>query len=108
MGYRNEYDIDFDANGEIFAFDSDMEWDIGTPWYRPTRIAHATGGSDLGWRSGSGKWPVYYPDSLPPVLDIGPGSPTGRFRYRGKVPRKVSARLLCRGLDVRHHVRDSI
>lgn len=77
LGYRNQYDFDFDPNGEIFTYDSDMEWDMGTPWYRPTRIAHATSGSDLGWRSGSGKWPVYYPDSLPPVLDIGPGSPTG-------------------------------
>jgi putative heme-binding domain-containing protein len=34
-------------------------------------------GADYGWRSGSGKWPSYYPDSLPAVVDIGPGSPTG-------------------------------
>ncbi|MGV3533154.1 MAG: c-type cytochrome, partial [Chthoniobacteraceae bacterium] len=89
LGYRNQYDFDFDVNGEIFTFDSDMEWDMGTPWYRPTRIAHATSGSDLGWRSGSGKWPVYYPDSLPPVLDIGPGSPTGTvFGTGAKFPAK--------------------
>ena len=30
-----------------------------------------------GWRNGSAKWPVYYPDSVPPVLDMGLGSPTG-------------------------------
>ena len=76
-GFRNQYDIAFDANGELFTYDSDMEWDIGAPWYRPTRIAHATSGSDNGWRSGAGKWPESYPDSLPTTLDIGPGSPTG-------------------------------
>jgi putative heme-binding domain-containing protein len=47
------------------------------PWYRPTRVCHVVSGSDYGWRSGSGKWPTYYEDSLPPVIDIGPGSPTG-------------------------------
>ncbi len=76
-GYRNEYDIAFDPNGELFTYDADMEWDVGLPWYRPTRVCHATSGSEFGWRHGTGKWPVWYPDSLPPVLDIGPGSPTG-------------------------------
>ncbi len=76
-GYRNSYDMAFNSLGDIFTYDSDMEWDAGSPWYRPTRICLATSGSDLGWRSGSGKWPSYYPDSLPAVQDIGPGSPTG-------------------------------
>ncbi len=76
-GYRNEYDIAFDADGELFTFDADMEWDVGAPWYRPTRVCHAVSGSDYGWRSGNGKWPTYYPDTLPPVVNIGPGSPTG-------------------------------
>ncbi|MAG56692.1 MAG: heme-binding protein [Planctomycetes bacterium] len=76
-GFRNEYDIAFNAEGELFTFDADMEWDIGTPWYRPTRVNHVTSGSEFGWRSGTGKWPAYYPDSLPAVVDIGPGSPTG-------------------------------
>ena len=88
-GFRNEFDIAFDANGELFTYDSDMEWDIGAPWYRPTRIAHATSGSDNGWRSGAGKWPSYYPDSVPQVLDIGPGSPTGVvFGTGAKFPAK--------------------
>ncbi|MFI4860453.1 MAG: c-type cytochrome [Phycisphaerales bacterium JB063] len=77
MGYRNEYDIALNRNGELFTFDADMEWDMGAPWYRPTRVCHAVSGSEFGWRSGTGKWPTYYPDSLPPVVDIGPGSPTG-------------------------------
>lgn len=77
IGYRNCYDAAFDPNGELFTFDSDMEWDINTPWYRPTRVCHVTSGSEFGWRSGSGNWPAYYADSLPPVVNIGPGSPTG-------------------------------
>ncbi len=77
MGYRNQYDIAYDPNGELFTFDADMEWDIGLPWYRPTRVCHSTWGSEYGWRSGTGKWPDYYPDSLPATVNIGPGSPTG-------------------------------
>jgi len=76
-GYRNQYDLAFNSLGDLFTYDSDMEWDAGTPWYRPTRICMAPSGSDLGWRSGAGKWPTYYPDNLPPMVDIGPGSPTG-------------------------------
>ncbi|MCP3915909.1 MAG: c-type cytochrome [bacterium] len=76
-GYRNQYDIALDREGEMFTYDADMEWDLGAPWYRPTRVCHATSGSEFGWRSGTGKWPAYYEDSLPPVVDIGPGSPTG-------------------------------
>ena len=76
-GYRNPYDIALDASGELFTYDADMEWDLGLPWYRPTRIAHVTSGSEFGWRSGTGKWPTYYEDSLPSAFDIGPGSPTG-------------------------------
>lgn len=75
-GYRNPFDIAFNKDGELFTFDADMEWDFGMPWYRPIRICHATSGSSFGWRTGSGKWPVYYPDNLPPVMNLGQGSPT--------------------------------
>lgn len=77
IGYRNPYDMAFNADGELFAYDADMEWDVGMPWYRPTRVVHASSGSEFGWRSGSGKWPVFYQDSLPPLVNIGPGSPVG-------------------------------
>jgi putative heme-binding domain-containing protein len=88
-GYRNAYDFAFNADGELFVYDADMEWDFGTPWYRPTRVNHATSGSELGWRSGTGKWPASYPDSLPPLVDIGPGSPVGAaFGYGTKFPEK--------------------
>ncbi len=89
MGYRNPFDFDFNDDGEIFAYDADMEWDLGAPWYRPTRVVHATSGSEFGWRSGTGKWPTYYVDSLPPIVDIGPGSPVGATFGRGaKFPAK--------------------
>ena len=75
-GFRNPYDFGFNSDGELFAFDADMEWDFGLPWYRPIRICHVTSGSEFGWRTGSGKWPTYYPDNLPSVVDLGQGSPT--------------------------------
>jgi putative heme-binding domain-containing protein len=93
-GYRNQYDFDLNADGEMFAYDADMEWDYGTPWYRPTRVNHATSGSELGWRSGTGKWPGYYLDSLPAMVDIGPGSPVGVcFGYGTKFPAKYQKAL---------------
>ncbi|MEL7497799.1 MAG: c-type cytochrome [Planctomycetota bacterium] len=93
-GFRNEYDFAIDPNGEFFTYDADMEWDFGLPWYRPTRVCHAVSGGEFGWRTGSGKWPEYYPDSLPPVIDIGPGSPTGVvFGVGAKFPGKYQNAL---------------
>jgi putative heme-binding domain-containing protein len=93
-GYRNPYDFAFNADGEMFVYDADMEWDMGMPWYRPTRVNHATSGSELGWRSGTGKWPSYYVDSLPAAVDIGPGSPVGvDFGYGAKFPAKYQKAL---------------
>lgn len=94
IGYRNPYDMAFNADGELFAYDADMEWDYGAPWYRPTRVVHATSGSEFGWRSGTGKWPEYYHDSLPPLVNIGPGSPVGaEFGYGLKFPAKYQKAL---------------
>lgn len=75
-GFRNTFDIAFNPEGELFAYDSDMEWDFGMSWYRPTRILHVTSGSEFGWRTGNGKWAPYYPDNLPAMINIGQGSPT--------------------------------
>ncbi|HUP77874.1 MAG TPA: c-type cytochrome [Pirellula sp.] len=94
MGYRNQYDIAFNPDGDLFTYDADMEWDFGSPWYRPTRVCHATSGSEFGWRSGTGKWPTYYEDSLPPAVEIGPGSPTGvLFGTGAKFPAKYQRAL---------------
>jgi putative heme-binding domain-containing protein len=88
-GFRNEYDAAFNRHGELFTYDADMEWDLNTPWYRPTRVCQVVSGAEFGWRNGSAKFPVYYPDSVPPTLDIGPGSPTGvAFGYGAKFPAK--------------------
>ena len=88
-GFRNQFDAAFNEEGELFTYDADMEWDINTPWYRPTRICHVVSGAEFGWRSGGGKWPAYYPDSVPPVVNVGPGSPTGVcFGYGAKFPEK--------------------
>lgn len=97
IGYRNQYDFDLNAEGEMFVYDSDMEWDMGTSWYRPTRVMHATSGSEFGWRSGTACWPTYFADSLPSLVDIGPGSPVGvTFGYGAKFPAKYQKALyLC-------------
>jgi putative heme-binding domain-containing protein len=88
-GYRNEFDIAFNEAGDLFTYDSDMEWDFGMPWYRPTRICHVTSGSEFGWRTGNGKWSPAYPDNLPPVLNIGQGSPTNLiYGMNAKFPEK--------------------
>ncbi len=80
-GMRNVYDLAFSPNGELFIHDSDMESDLGTTWYRPTRICHVVPGAELGWRSGWAKWPEYFVDSLPAIADTGRGSPTGAVFY---------------------------
>ncbi len=94
VGNRNTYDIAFNKQGDLFGFDADMEWDFGMPWYRPTRVSLMASGGDLGWRTCSKKWPVRWEDSLAPVVDIGPGSPTGVvFGYGAKFPAKYQEAL---------------
>ncbi len=89
IGNRNTFGIAFHDSGELISYDADMEWDFGMPWYRPTRICHIVPGTELGWRNGTGKWPAYYEDSMAPLLNIGPGSPTGVLAGRGfKAPAK--------------------
>lgn len=88
-GYRNSFDIAFNEAGDLFTYDSDMEWDFGMPWYRPTRINHVTSGSEFGWRTGNQKWSPNYPDNLPAILNIGQGSPTNlMFGTEAKFPEK--------------------
>ncbi len=94
VGFRNQYDVAYHRNGDLFTYDADMEWDMNTPWYRPTRVCLITSGSEFGWRNGAGKYPPYYPDNLPAAVDIGPGSPTGVcFGYGAKFPAKYQEAL---------------
>ena len=88
-GFRNQFDAGFNKAGDLFTYDADMEWDVNTPWYRPTRVCQSLSGVDFGWRNGAGKWPAHYPDSMGPVVNVGPGSPTGVcFGYGTKFPAK--------------------
>jgi putative heme-binding domain-containing protein len=80
-GLRNAYDLTFNREGDLFLHDADMESDEGMSWYRQTRICQIIPGGEYGWRSGWAKWPDYYPDSLPPVLETGHGSPAGIVAY---------------------------
>lgn len=88
-GLRNPLDVAFNEHGDLFTFDADMEWDVGCPWYMPNRVLHIVPGADYGWRRGTGRWPAWYPDTLPSVVDIGLASPTAvTFGHGAKFPAK--------------------
>lgn len=88
-GFRNAFDMAMNAEGEIFAYDSDMEWDVGLPWYRSTRVVHCIPGADNGWRTGSRNNPFYYIDHLPSIAEPGRGSPVGTaFYYHNAYPER--------------------
>lgn len=78
-GLRNPLDIAFNKYGDLYTFDADMERDVGTPWYMPTRVLKVVPGGDYGWRRGTGRFPAWYADTLPSEIDIGLSSPTGIF-----------------------------
>ena len=82
-GFRNPFDLVVLPNGQIVVYDADMEWDMGLPWYRPTRFCAGQSGADYGWRKGSAKWAVDYPEAPAILQDIGPGSPTGMIYVPG-------------------------
>jgi putative heme-binding domain-containing protein len=93
-GLRNQVDIAFNPVGEMFTWDADMEWDIGQPWYRPTRVNHIVSGGEYGWRWGTGKWPDWRADALPSNLDTGLASPTGmEFGTHSHFPVKYQSAL---------------
>jgi putative heme-binding domain-containing protein len=93
-GLRNPLDIAFNREGELFTFDADMERDVGTSWYMPTRVLHGVPGADFGWRRGTGRLPSWYVDTVPSVVDIGLSSPTGIcFGYGAKFPKKYEDAL---------------
>ena len=89
-GLRNPYGIDLDKTGAAFTFDADNEYDMGTPWYRPTRIVQLMTGGDTGYRESTGVFPPRFhdqPDQAPPLFDIGRSSPTSvMFGYDLKFP----------------------
>ena len=93
-GLRNAVDLAINREGELFTFDSDLEFDVGSPWYRPTRVNHVTSASEFGWRHGSAKWAEYFADSNGSVIDVGPGSPTGiSFGHVSNFPARFQDKL---------------
>ncbi len=89
-GLRNAYALAVDPHGEVFTFDSDTEFEINLPWYRPTRVLHAVSGADFGWRRGLYKVPEAAPDGWPAVLPLGLGSPTAvLFPREARIPAKL-------------------
>ena len=93
-GLRNAYALAVDPRGELFTFDSDTEFEINLPWYRPTRVLHAVSGADFGWRRGAFKVPETAPDGWPAVLPLGLGSPTAvLFPREARLPEKYRRAL---------------
>ncbi|MDR3637734.1 MAG: hypothetical protein P4L84_28260 [Isosphaeraceae bacterium] len=85
-GFRNPYDFDFNAAGDLFTYDSDCERDYFLPWYSPTRVYHVAEGGHHGWRLPShlrswARCPDYL-DTVGILWPIGRGSPTGVACYR--------------------------
>jgi len=93
---RNPPNLGLNYLGDFFSFDSDMEWHVGLPWYRPVRLNHWIVGGDQGWQE-VGAYPPYYIDALPGILNVGRGSPTwGTFYEHLQFPEKYrDAFIVC-------------
>ncbi len=85
-GFRNPYDLAFDANGRLFTFDSDGERDHHLPWYAPTRVFDVAQGQHHGWvlKGWQRSWsrPAVFFDNVERLVEVGRGSPTGVVVYR--------------------------
>lgn len=95
-GGRNPPGLGQNYLGELFSFDSDMEWHVGLPWYKPVRLSHWAVGSDHGWQE-VGAYPNYFIDGVNPVMEAGRGSPNwGAFYEHNQYPTTYrNAFLVC-------------
>jgi putative membrane-bound dehydrogenase-like protein len=84
-GFRNPYDFDFNASGDLFTCDSDCERDYFLPWYTPTRAYQIDPGGHHGWRLEGylRSWARrdYFVDTVSILADLDRGSPTGVACY---------------------------
>jgi glucose/arabinose dehydrogenase len=87
--------MDFNADGELFAYDADMEWDMGSPWYRPTRVTHADERQRVRLAERHRQMAaVLCRQPARVIVNIGPGSPVGvTFGYGAKFPAKYQKAL---------------
>jgi putative membrane-bound dehydrogenase-like protein len=85
-GFRNPYDADFSAMGNLLLVDADGERDHALPWYAPTRLFDVAAGMEHGWlqKGWQRSWnrPQSYFDNVERAAEIGRGSPTGALVYR--------------------------
>ena len=88
---RNPYDFAYNVAGDAFVFDSDMEWDVNSPWYREVRTIHMVRGGDAGYRNGTGKYQDDYFDITPGLRSLRRGSPVGVETYQSYAYPKSSS-----------------
>jgi putative membrane-bound dehydrogenase-like protein len=85
-GFRNPYDLAFNARGDLFTVDSDGERIHHMPYYTPTRLYDVAQGMHHGWPLSGWQrgWarPACWPDNVERLVEIGRGSPTGVIVYR--------------------------
>jgi len=85
-GFRNPYDLAFNADGALLMVDADGERDQYLPWYSPTRLFDVATGMHHGWTLPgwvrSWNRPPWLFDNVPRLVEIGRGSPTGAVVYR--------------------------
>ena len=94
-GGRNSPNLGMNYLGKFFSFASDVEWHIALPWYRPVRLNHWAIGGDQGWQK-VGAYPPYYLDCLPPILEVGRGSPNwGTFYEHRQFPESYRDSFIC-------------
>ena len=94
IGLRNPYDIAFNHHGDLFTCDADSPSDRGSPFFRPSAVYHVPKGADFGARGLGRNFPDGFPDSLPPVIELDPGSPTGlTFGIGAAFPRRYQEAL---------------
>ncbi len=85
-GGRNPPGLGLNHLGELFSFDSDMEWHVGLPFYRPIQLNHWAMGTDQGWQE-VGANRRHFIDSVEPVMTAGRGSPNwGVFYEHDQLP----------------------
>lgn len=105
-GFRNTYDAAFNAAGELFTYDADMEWDlirrgIGPRAFVTSRAARNSAGATA---LASGR--RTRPTACRPRSTSGPARRRASRSVTGRTfPCAVSRRALRGGLDLRPHLR---
>lgn len=95
-GGRNAPNVGMNYLGDFFSLDSDMEWHVDLPFWRPVRLNHWVVGGDQGWQR-VGAYPPYFIDGLPGIHDVGRGSPNwGVFYEHTQFPERYqNAYFVC-------------